>query len=98
MQCCVTLQSLFNAGNKVSKVFLLTTGMDNTSVSNIERICNKYKSPFACYEVDESRLDKYDKLSGWSKYTFLKVLIPDYLPHSIDKCLYLDVDTIIMEG
>ena len=97
MPTAVTLASLF-ASNKgaVGRVYLLSTGMDDADVKKMAALCKANDADFSFVLVDESALDMYDGIGEWPKYTFMKVLIPDYLPESEDTVVYLDSDMLIL--
>lgn len=95
MQSAVTLQSFFLTNGKGHLVYLISTGMNTKDIHNLQRICESFKSYFFFVKIDESLLDSFDGLSGWSKFTFMKILIPDVVPENIDRILYLDVDILV---
>lgn len=95
LQCGVTLQSFFNSNKGCHTIFVVSTGMEDEDISRLEQMCLEHSSKFLYYAVDESLFDQYDGLSGWSKYTFLKIFIPSVLPESVKKVMYLDVDLLV---
>lgn len=95
MQCAVTMQSFLNTNEGKHKVYVISTGMGQQDIDNLQMMCNRRSSLFTYLKIDESLLEPYDGLSGWSKYTFMKLLIPSALPEDVKKVLYLDVDILV---
>lgn len=92
------LQSLFcNNQNKVKCIYLLSTDITNENARIIKEQCNKNNADFVLLNIEEKELELYDKIGPWSKYTFLKLLIPKILPENIDKVLFLDIDMVILD-
>lgn len=51
---------------------------------------------FYFYKIDDSRLRGL-KNSNWTKYAWYRILIPDIISKKINKILYLDADTLVVE-
>ena len=95
LQCGVTLQSFFNTNKGKHSIHVISTGMDSDAIEKLKQICDEHASAFQYYKIDEDLLKPYAGLSGWSKYTFMKLLIPTVLPEDIKRVLYLDVDLLV---
>ena len=92
----VTLQSLFNFHPQWQfDIWLLSCNFSLENKLKYENYCLKNNSRFHLLLVDAYELTPYDGIGFWSKYTFLKLLIADKLPLTIDYVLYLDGDVLI---
>lgn len=95
VQTAVTLQSFFEHNEGHHDIYFLTTGVKEESRIKLFNFCEFYNSVFHYICIDDKKLDPFDGIGYWSKYTFMKILIPELLPSYIDKVLYLDVDIIV---
>ena len=91
----VTLRSAINHNRgKIGELYLFSTCFNKEDLSALESICKEDGIGFNLVSIDESVLDPYDGLSAWSKYTFIKILIPELLDID-DMLLYMDVDMLV---
>lgn len=98
IQSTVMLQSVFNNNNNVSQIFLLSTDINLDDLKVLINLCKKYNSKLHLISIDETELNIYDKIGPWSKYTFIKILIPRVIPKEIKKAIFLDVDMIVLDN
>lgn len=95
VQTAVTLQSFFEHNEGCHEIYFVTTGIIEESRNKLISLCKMHNSIFHYICMDDKRLDPFDGIGYWSKYTFMKIFIPELLPSCIDKVLYLDVDIIV---
>lgn len=109
MQTAVLIQSLlehhdsklFSKGNGTcgmcgGGIYLITNYLSECDKTKLNQISSRHSIDLSIIVIDERMLDPYDGIGYWSKYTFMKILIPQFLPKSIDRCLYLDVDMLVL--
>lgn len=93
----VSLKSLIDNNPFIENIYILNSGLSYEDMNNINSTSNinvKYVN------IDESLVHQlvdnaYLKDSYFSKEIFYRLLIPKLIDHSIDRILYLDVDTVI---
>ena len=91
----VTLRSAINHNRgKIGQLFLLSTNFKQEDFSILDFLCKEDKIAFHLIKVDENLLNSYDGLSPWSKFTFIKIMIPKLLKDE-ERLLYLDVDMLV---
>ena len=95
VQTAVTLQSFFEHNEGCHDIYFVTTGIKDNSRLKLINLCRLHNSFFNYLCLEDHKLDPYDGIGFWSKYTFMKIFIPELLPSYVDKVLYLDVDMII---
>lgn len=79
-------------------IFIITCKFTEYNKNIISEICRKYGSTVSFIEIDEQQLNIYDGIGDWSKYTFMKLMIPSILPNNVERVLYLDVDMLIVSS
>lgn len=100
----VMLTSLFES-NKSHRfhVFLLTDGVSNENKFRLERLCAVYGNTLEIHLPDQELLQENNidigKLNSgrWSRMIYYKLFIPRILPDKINRCLFLDVDMIVVD-
>ena len=97
-QSAVTLQSFFDNNEGSHEIYFITIGITDESRLKLESLCREHNSIFHYKCMDEKKLDPFNGIGYWSKYTFMKLFIPELLPSDVDKVLYLDVDMLIKES
>lgn len=99
--CGVMLTSLFenNKGEEIH-VYLLTEGLNDLDKASIENIISKYNGYFHYCMIDGSFFLKCPIRQGdhVSIATYYRFLIPQILPTTESKALYLDCDIIIRKS
>lgn len=94
-QSAVTLQSFFENNEGCHEIYFITIGITDESRLKLESLCREHSSNFHYKSMDEKKLDPFEGIGYWSKYTFMKLFIPELLPPHVDKVLYLDVDILV---
>ena len=101
----VMLTSLFEANKKSHfHVFLLTDGVSDENKSRLERLCTVYNNIIEIHLPEQELLQEsninIEKLNSgkWSKMIYYKLFMPRILPHEIDRCLFLDVDMVVVDN
>lgn len=98
-QSAVMLLSFFESNKNLhNEIYYISTGISNQNIEKIETLCNEYNSQLHYILFDENLLSQFDGIGYWSKYTFMKLFIPQVLPSIVDKVLYLDVDMLIIDN
>jgi len=90
----VTIKSICenHRGQGIS-IHVLTDYISDFNKKTLQDIVNEYLgAQLRFYSVDDSRLKGLK--DTWSIYTWYRVLIPELLP-DVDRCLYIDADTVI---
>lgn len=96
--CGVMLTSLFeNNRDEIINVYLLTEGLSNESMAAIQRIIERYNAFFYYCQINAAFFDKCPirKNDHVSIATYYRFVIPQVLPLTESKVLYLDCDIII---
>ena len=101
----VMLTSLFET-NKGCQflVFLFTDGISDENRSRLETLCRCYGNLFEVHTPEEELKSSHgvdiSKLpSGkWSTMVYYKLFMPIVLPSDVERCLFLDVDMIVVDN
>lgn len=92
------LNSLFlNNREKVFCIHVLCINVSQTNKDVLQSWVKRFQNEILFYDIDNSSLKDCPirKNDTISIATYLRLLIPETLPQSIDKVLYLDVDIMI---
>jgi lipopolysaccharide biosynthesis glycosyltransferase len=91
---CVTICSIFeNNPGKDVHIHILTDGLSEKNIQKMESLVKKYGGKVSIYNVDNKQFDGL-KMT-WSVYAWYRCVIPELLPDSVQKILYLDADTVV---
>lgn len=100
----VMLTSLFESNiGSTFRVFLLTDGISEESHSRLETLCKAYGSVFYMLTPEEELRKSHSiDISGlpsgkWSTMIYYKLFMPSVLPSDVDRCLFLDVDMVVVD-
>lgn len=78
-------------------IYLLTGNMSTENRQKLTETADKAGIRLRFAEVDEKRLEAFEGIGEWSKYTFMKLMIPEVLPETVRKAVYLDADTYVAD-
>lgn len=100
----VMLTSLFesNRGNHF-RVFLLTDGISAENSERMRLLTCTYGNSFEVHipekEIKKSHDIKINSLNSgsWNSMIYYKLFIPDILPSDVKRCLFLDVDMVVVD-
>lgn len=95
---CLLISLFENNPTLKFDVFLLTCKFTDENKNIIDKICRNYGSKVSFIEIDESQLNLYEGIGDWSKYTFMKLMIPSVLPNYLGRVLYLDIDMLVVSS
>lgn len=94
----VVIRSLgMHSRRTLPDIYLLTGNMSKENRQKLTETADKVGIRLRFAEIDERRLDTYEGIGEWSKYTFMKLMIPEVLPETIRKAVYLDADTYVAD-
>ena len=96
----VTIKSIaenFNDNGDKICIHVLTDYISGEMSHRLHEVTNDYGwMSLHIYDVDDSQLQAL-RTNGWGIYTWYRLLLPSILPQDIDKVLYLDADTIVVD-
>ena len=100
MQAGVSLTSLFENNQKLSfRLYLVSDGISDENKDRITKLTEKYENEICIIDMPD-----LDKLSGvnlstysWAKAAYCRLFLCDLVPKEIDRLLYLDPDTIVVD-
>ncbi len=79
-------------------VYILHGGIAANSLQAFNRLTNAYNCSIYFLEINKSVFgDKLPRTNEWTIEIYYRFTLPELLPPEIDKILYLDVDTIILD-
>lgn len=95
---CVTIKSIIeNNKDKEICFHVLTDDIRDKNKKILREIIgSQNKKSLKIHEVDDTPL-KGLKTSQWTKYTWYRILLPQYLP-DVATVLYLDADTLVVDN
>lgn len=77
--------------------YVVDGGISEDSKQKLAYICENAPGVIQFLPVDLSKLDDCPSISYLSKSTYLRLFLPDLLPH-LDKLIYLDCDMIVTDS
>lgn len=100
MQAAVSLTSLFENNRNLSfRLLLVSDGISEENINRIKKITERYDNEICI--IDMPNLDKLCgadlSTSKWTKAAYCRLFLCDLVPDDIDKLLYLDPDTIVVD-
>jgi len=92
----VLLTSIFTNNPGKHNMYVLTNGISSKSICLLQEYIVQNNSELHVIEVDDSCLDGVPlKRKDFNKTPYYKLLLPQELPCSIDRILYMDVDMVV---
>lgn len=98
MPCVVALTSIFENDEESNfRVFMLHSGIGDLEREKIRELAEKYKQDIKEIKVDEKYFSEIGH-GRWSKETWYRLLVNEYIPRDLDRILYLDCDIIVTDS
>lgn len=99
LQAGVTLKSFFDLHRGEShSIYCINTNITLEGRSKLTKLCCACNSKIYFIPIKEDALNPFEGIGDWSKYTFMKLLIPAFLPNDVERVLYLDVDMLVLNS
>lgn len=97
--CAVMLSSLFiNNIKEVFHIYVITDGFKNNNLSKLQKFLDKNKQQYSIIEIKKDILGQAPITHHISLATYFRLFIPEVLPSSIDKVLFIDSDIVIRKS
>ncbi|MCM1363684.1 MAG: glycosyltransferase family 8 protein [Faecalibacterium sp.] len=94
---CVMLKSLMLSNpNGNFDLYVAHSSLTENDFNLIDKSIDKCRTAVHSIEVDPKILDSAPVLKRISKETYYRLLITDYLPKEVDRILYIDPDTVVI--
>lgn len=100
----VLLTSLFETNSQYNfRIFLFTDAVSEENRKRLERLCEEYGNSLEIYEPEKELVSSHnfeisELPSGkWSTMIYYKLFMPLILPIEVDRCLFLDVDMVVVD-
>lgn len=96
--CKVMLHSFFasNPNVKDATIFLLHSNLPAEKLEQLQRFCNSCQANFIPIAVDPALFENAPTSKRYPKEMYYRMLSPLILPQHIDRVLYIDPDTLII--
>lgn len=78
-------------------VHILTDYLSYQSMQKLKEAAKAPENELVIHQIDDKELQNLP-LNIWSVHTWYRILLPDILPESVEKVLYLDCDTLIVDN
>jgi lipopolysaccharide biosynthesis glycosyltransferase len=99
MPSVVCITSILENNKTPIDFYILYSSLKNEEIKSIEKLIKKYNDNNSLISI---KIDENNNLSGpingRSKEAYYRLLIPTVLPKIVDRCLYLDGDTIVQNS
>lgn len=94
----VCIQSILNTNRKsFNHIFLISDYISEDNITLFNKITEGVtNSKIEIIIIDDSSISKLP-IYRWTKYAWYRILIPNLLPKHIEKVLYLDCDTLVLD-
>ncbi|MBN8559308.1 MULTISPECIES: glycosyltransferase family 8 protein [unclassified Leptolyngbya] len=97
--CAVMLASLFHHNPKRQfRVFLITDGLEMSIWERLEQFLQDQKQEYELIQIDRTALGDAPVTHHISLATYFRLFIPEVLPQTLQKVLFLDVDMIVRKS
>lgn len=101
--CIATLNSLLQNNQKGIKIYVLSEGLTEENLDILTNLVSSNGSYLSFIQINREKFNalpmpNLDFLSHISIATYFRLLIPDLLPQSVSKVIYLDCDIIIRKS
>jgi lipopolysaccharide biosynthesis glycosyltransferase len=83
-----------NIRNNIS-FHIFEMNVSSKNIENLKQICTQHEKELLLYPISKELFDKFPNPGDFSYATYIRIVIPQILPLSIKKVLYLDCDVII---
>lgn len=91
----VMLVSLFTMNkDKHFVIYLLTDGITNATEDKLREVCDAHQADLKVIKCGIDNLGDFP-VGQWNPIMYFKLLIPQLLPSTEKRCLFLDVDMVI---
>ena len=96
MPSMVCIASILENNKNPIDFYLLYSYLETEEIEYIKALIKKYSNDCSLIpiQINEKFFDNSPTL-GRSKEAYFRLLIPKFLPKNVDRCLYLDGDTIV---
>lgn len=93
--CLVCIVSILeNNKNNVCNIFVLTDGLEDSTVGKFKHLSNLYKQKIDIIKINENYFDGLVVSSFYPRSIYYRYMIPNVLENE-DRALYLDCDIIV---
>lgn len=97
--CAVLLSSVFE-NNKESffDIYILSDFIDEVNKNKLSKLVDNYTQKLYFIQIDKKQFEGLPyggKFSNISLATYYRLILPDVLPKTLDKVLYLDCDIVV---
>lgn len=98
MPCVVALTSIFENDKESNfRIWMLHSGIGEFEKEKIKELSEKYNQEINEIEVDLKYFSEID-FGRWSKETWYRLLVNEYIKEGLDRILYLDCDIIVTDS
>lgn len=77
------------------KVYLLFADISENHLNDFDRYLNKLSIELHPVRIERSLFGKFPETGRWTLETYFRLLVPMMADDFMDRCLYIDADTII---
>lgn len=96
----VMLTSLYenNKENRIT-VYVLHSELTEEQIAEFQKLAENYGGKVVSVYVDRDKFsDQLPTTTEWSLETYYRLMMPDLLPETVERILYLDVDIIVNQN
>lgn len=94
---CSMLKSLFYSNSKESfRIFVAHSTLTEYDFKQIKSVCSGYNVSIESILLDDSYFENAPRCSRITKETYYRLFAPLYLPKDVDRILYIDPDTVVI--
>ncbi len=99
MPTSVCIASIIENNNGPVDFYVLYPSLKETEISFLKNLISKHGSQYSVkfIKIDEKTFNDLP-IYGRSKAAYYRLLIPSVLPKDLDRCLYLDGDTVVYKS
>lgn len=100
--CAVLLSSIFETNKELFfDTYILSDFIDETNRNKLSKLVDNYSQKLHYIQIDKKQFEGLPfggRFSNISLATYYRLMLPDVLPESLDKVLYLDCDIVVNGG
>jgi lipopolysaccharide biosynthesis glycosyltransferase len=87
--------ALKNLSEWKANLYVISTGLTEDNRTKLQRTAERFGAKIQFFVVNGATYEKFITSGQITRATYLRIAIPDVLPQSVDRVLYLDSDIVV---
>jgi len=87
---------LDNNRNTPLTIHAIVTGLEQPVLDQIRTYIRKEGKDILFYSIDEQMVSRFTLINKWTQAVYYRLLFPVIVPATVDRLLYIDTDTLVL--